>query len=167
MSTPIVVTNQHLQELSLEAMALPRQRKNLNIHPQLDDPVQRMFNAMEPDTYVLPHRHARDNGWELMMCLTGAFSILLFDDDGTVTDRYELDSEGSIRMLEIPAWSWHCLVSHQPGTVMFEVKPGPYSALADKDFAKWAPAEGSADTRRFRDWFAHAQRGDKSPLLMP
>jgi cupin fold WbuC family metalloprotein len=165
MTRPFVVTNEQLRELSGEAMALPRQRKNLNVHPELDDPVQRMFNAMEPDTYVVPHRHARDNGWELMMCLTGAFSILLFDDDGQVTHRYDLDAEGSVRMVEIPAWSWHCLVSHRPGTMMFEVKPGPYSALGDKDFARWAPAEGRADSRRFRDWYATAQPGDKIPLL--
>jgi hypothetical protein len=29
-----------------------------------------------------------------------------------------------------------------PHVVCFEVKPGPYSAANDKDFAPWAPREG-------------------------
>ena len=29
-----------------------------------------------------------------------------------------------------------------PDTVIFEVKPGPYDAATDKEFAPWAPPEG-------------------------
>ena len=43
-----------LDALSAEAIRLPRRRKNLNVHPVLEDPVQRLFNALEPGTYARP-----------------------------------------------------------------------------------------------------------------
>ena len=47
-----------LRGLSAEAARSPRRRKNLNVHPVLEDPVQRLFNALEPGTYACSHRHA-------------------------------------------------------------------------------------------------------------
>lgn len=161
MNTPTLVTHESLHALSMEAASRSRLRKNLNLHPQLDDPIQRMFNAMEPGTYVRPHRHARANGWELMMCIKGAFSILLFDDTGTVTHRYDLAAEQGDLAVEIPAHTWHALVSHRSGTVMFEIKHGPYSPLDDKDFAAWAPSEEQSGTQRFVDWYTCATLGDR------
>ncbi len=34
-------------------------------------------------------------------------------------------------------------------TVLFEVKPGPFDPKTDKEFAPWAPAEGSAEDEMF------------------
>ncbi len=152
-TTPSIITHEALETLSGKARAIARLRANLNVHPQLEDPIQRLFNAMEPGTYVRPHRHARESGWELMMCIKGAFSILLFDDSGTVLNRVDLAGDAGNLAVEIPAFAWHVVVSHRPGTVMFEVKPGPYTVVDDKDFAAWAPPEfgtqgHSGETRR-------------------
>lgn len=35
--------------------------------------------------------------------------------------------------------------------ICFEVKPGPYKQSTDKEFAPWAPAEGSADCGAYMD----------------
>ena len=43
-----------LRGLSAEAARSPRRRKNLNVHPVLEDPVQRLFNALEPRHLCLP-----------------------------------------------------------------------------------------------------------------
>ena len=161
-SSATVISNLQLAGLSGKALESPRRRANLNVHPELADPVQRMFNAMEPDTYVRPHRHARDNGWELMMVIAGRFGILLFDDTGRVTDRFDL-AEDAVRAVEIPPHAWHAVVSLEPGTVMFEVKQGPYAPLADKDFALWAPAEDDLASQRMRDWYAVARVGEMPP----
>jgi cupin fold WbuC family metalloprotein len=159
----LTITHEAISSLSELARQDPRLRKNLNIHPQLDDPVQRMLNAMEPGTYVRPHRHARDNGWELMMCLQGCFSVLIFDDVGRVLERVDLHSDTGIWAVEIPAYSWHTVVSHQSGTVMFEAKPGPYSPIEDKDFASWAPTEISSESLLVMGWYACARIGDIAP----
>ncbi len=125
MSKLTLVSEAYLRELSAVAVDLPRRRKNLNLHPVLEDPVQRLFNAMAPGTYVRPHRHARPDGWELMLVVRGAFAILVFDADGTVLERVEVGVSGGVTAVEIPAYTWHALVVLAPDTLMFEVKPGP------------------------------------------
>lgn len=159
----LTITHEAITTLSEVARQDPRLRKNLNVHPQLNDPVQRMFNAMEPGTYVRAHRHARDNGWELMMCLQGSFSILIFDEEGRVLERVDLHGETGVKAVEIPAYSWHAVVAHECGTVMFEVKPGPYSPIEDKDFASWAPAENQPESSQAMSWYADAKIGDIPP----
>lgn len=160
-----VISTQRLDELSDSAATTPRRRRNLNVHPVLEDPIQRLFNAMAPGTYVRPHRHARDGCWELMMAVRGAFAILTFDDDDTVLERVDVGSgHGHAAAAEIPPYTWHAVVVMAPGTVMFEVKPGPYCPISDKDFATWAPQEGEPDAARFVAWYLHAQPGDRMPL---
>lgn len=163
MSKLLTISENRLRQLSGEAATRPRRRQNLNLHPWLDDPIQRLFNALEPETYVRPHRHAREHGWELMLRIRGAFSILLFDDLGTVVERVDLISGKGAAAVEIPAYAWHALVALESGTLMFEVKPGPYSAVEDKDFAPWAPAEGTTNARDFVAWYALAQPGSVPP----
>ena len=158
-----VITHQDLQNLSDTAQSLARLRKNLNVHADLDAKVQRLFNAMEPGTYIRPHRHARPNGWELMLVVRGRFAILLFDDSAKVIERFELSSTHGEIAVEIPAHSWHTVVSLEPGTVMFEIKEGPYTPVADKDFASWAPEETDARYLSFIDWFAACQPGETPP----
>lgn len=152
-----------LDALSAEAVRAARLRKNLNVHPALDDPIQRLFNAMEPGTYARPHRHARDNGWELMVAVRGAFAVLFFDGEGGVLHRVDLRANGGDCAVEIPARAWHCVVSLAPGTIMFEVKPGPYLALEDKDFACWAPPEGDPRASSWARWFETARVGERTP----
>lgn len=160
-----VISAGSLDELSGVARDLPRLRRNLNLHPRLDDPVQRLFNAMEPGTYVRPHRHAREAGWECMLVVRGAFSVLIFEDDGRLRERVCLDTQHAGLLVEIPAFTFHSLTVSMPGTIMFEVKPGPYSPVEDKDFAEWAPDEGSPFAGLFRDWLETARVGDVPPTF--
>lgn len=150
-----------LDALSAEAARLPRLRKNLNVHPGLEDPIQRLFNALEPGTYARPHRHARDSGWELMVVVRGAFAVLFFDDAGRILTRVDLRANEGACAVEVPARAWHCVVSLAPGTLMFEVKPGPYSPVEDKDFAAWAPPEGDPWAPAWVGWFETALPGDR------
>jgi cupin fold WbuC family metalloprotein len=152
-----------VRSLSTRAADLPRLRTNLNLHPTLDDPVQRLFNAMEPGTYVRPHRHLDAGRWEVFVCLSGRAVVLTFDDDGTVRERCFLGAEGPTVAVEIAPGAWHTLSPLESGTVFFEVKPGPYVALTDKDFAPWAPAEGEAGWAAFVSWFLEAVPGDRPP----
>lgn len=145
-----------LADLSAQAQAAPRLRKNLNLHETLEDSVQRLLNALEPDTYVRPHRHP-DGIWEVFVLLSGACAILVFDEDGIVTERVELNETG-IRIAEIPAGCWHGVVSLTPGTVVLETKPGPY---VPSRFAAWAPEEGQPDAAILLNWARTACVGDR------
>lgn len=55
------VTFSDLQEQSEQAANTPRFRAHRNLHPELSDPVQRLAIAMEPVSYVRPHRHPHTN----------------------------------------------------------------------------------------------------------
>ena len=60
--------------------------------------------------------------------------------------------------------SWHSVAALSADTVLFELKPGPYSPIDDKDFAEWAPAEGEPGCDRLSAWFTTAQQGDGPPV---
>lgn len=155
-----VVTDRSLKELTATAKKSPRLRKNHNIHTTLEDPVQRLFNAMEPGTYVRPHRHRGQDRWEYFQIVTGAAMVLTFDASGRVMEKIELSDKGPNCAIEIPGDTWHTIVSLESGTVLFEIKQGPYKALTDKDFAHWAPLEGESTVGAVVDWFGHAAPGD-------
>jgi cupin fold WbuC family metalloprotein len=152
-----------LKRLSAEAAAAPRRRKNLNLHATAADPIQRMCNAFEPGTYVRPHRHTAGGVWELFVVLSGVAAVLTFDDNGRVTDRAELDANGQLRCVEIPDGTWHAVASLAPGTVLFEVKRGPFVPTPAQDFAAWAPAEGDTRCAAFESWFCRADVGESVP----
>lgn len=153
------ITPAMLDALGQQAQASPRRRANLNLHPQLDDPVQRLAIAMEPDTYVRPHRHPHT--WELLFPLAGRFAVLHFDVDGRVSARSVLGADS--RVVETPAGTWHAVLSLDPGAVIFEVKHGPYQPIAAVDFASWSPAGETPEAAALLAWYAAAQVGDRWP----
>ena len=158
MTTPLRLLDEPLIDaLVAEARAAPRRRKNLNLHPRLEDPIQRFLNAGEPGSYVRPHRHRPDR-WELVTVLRGQIDALLFDAAGAVLARHALAPAGGI---EIPGGTWHGFVFAASGAVALEIKPGPYDAALDKEFAAWAPAEGDAGAARCAAWLARARAGER------
>ncbi|SDI69700.1 WbuC family cupin fold metalloprotein [Propionivibrio dicarboxylicus] len=153
------ISRDDLAALSAAATASPRRRANLNIHEHLDDPVQRLAIAMEPDTLVLPHRHPHT--WELLFPLKGRFIVLYFDDAGHVTHRQILGEESAL--IETPPGQWHAVLSQDTGGVIFEVKHGPYTPLASYDIHDWRQEDTPLQTRALLDWYARAQIGDRFP----
>jgi cupin fold WbuC family metalloprotein len=149
------ITPAMLDELSRQAQQSPRRRANLNLHPELTDPIQRLAIAMEPDTYVRPHRHPHT--WELLYPLRGRFLVLHFDDAGTVIARTVLGTDCAT--LENPAGQWHAVLSLDVGGVIFEVKHGPYRVIAEEDYLPGSASEGEAVVQTLA-WYAGAQVGD-------
>lgn len=147
-----------LEALSDKAACAPRLRAHHNFHPQLEDPVQRLAIAMEPGTYVRPHRHPAT--WEMLCPLAGAFDLVVFDAAGCVLSRHRLGPDGD-KIIEMPAGTWHAVISLEPGSVVFEVKQGPYQALSEDNLAPWSPAEGSAEVAAMLAFLAKAKPGDR------
>jgi cupin fold WbuC family metalloprotein len=149
-----------LDDLTAAAAASARKRAHHNIHPVLEDPVQRLCVAIEPGTYIRPHRHADPLTWEVFIMLRGSAVVLAFDDGGTVLERIVLAAAGPVRAIEIPAGTWHTIASLEQGSVFFEVKQGPYRAPVAGNSAAWAPAEGAPECVRFEVWYRTARAGD-------
>ncbi|WMJ73145.1 WbuC family cupin fold metalloprotein [Cytophagaceae bacterium ABcell3] len=130
-----------LDETSTKAAASPRRRMNYNFHSTMEDSMHRMLNAMEPGTYVQPHKHEDPDKTEAFIILRGSIAVVIFDADGTPQEVHVLKAESGSYGLEIPPRVWHTLICLEPGSVIYEIKHGPYTASTDKNFASWAPAE--------------------------
>ena len=130
-----------LDAVSERARTAPRRRMNHNLHRD-DDPVHRLLNAIEPESYVPPHRHLDPRKLETIVVLRGRFGLVLFDENGTVERTVVLGDEAGAHAVEIPVGRYHSIVSLAPGSVFFETKAGPYVALSPAERAAWAPAEG-------------------------
>lgn len=154
-----LITQQMLNQLAAQAQASPRRRANHNLHEQLPDPIQRLAIAMEPDTYVRPHRHPHT--WELLYPLRGRFVVLHFDESATVIGRTVLGADSAA--IETPAGVWHAVLSLDPGGVIFEVKHGPYMPIAPQDYTPWSPADGTVEAVKLNQWYAQAQLGETAP----
>ncbi|NVK72323.1 cupin fold metalloprotein, WbuC family [Marinomonas sp. CT5] len=146
-----------LSTLSDTARQSSRQRMNHNIHSELSDPVQRLAIAMEPDTYIRPHRHLQT--WELLTALRGRFVVLTFDDNGVVIDRAVLGESESV--IETPVAGWHAVLSLDTDAVIFEVKQGPYAPFKEEDFAPWSPAADDENHKALMAWYRDAEIGQQ------
>jgi cupin fold WbuC family metalloprotein len=131
-----------LAKLTTEARQAPRRRRNYNFHTDDAAPCQRLLNAVEPGSYIAPHRHLDPTKDETLVLLRGRLGLILFDETGNETARTVLDPTGSCVGVTIGAGIFHTLISLEPGSVFFEAKAGPYRPLAEDERAAWAPAEG-------------------------
>ena len=138
-----------LDEVSAEARTAPRGRKNRNFHPRDDYPAHRLLNAIEPGSYIAPHRHLDPAKDETMVVLRGALGLVVFDDDGTVARTQKVGAGDAAIGVDIPHGTWHTVFALEPGTVFLEAKSGPYLPLADGERAPWAPAENAAEAASY------------------
>jgi cupin fold WbuC family metalloprotein len=132
-----------VQRKAYDARRSLRRRDIHVFHRGDDDPLQRMLNAIQPGSYIRPHRHLYPPKSESVILLQGMLGYVSFRDDGTPEDDNSLllDLDRGVLGCDIRPGVWHTIFALAPDTVVFEVKPGPYSAANDKDFAPWAPEE--------------------------
>ena len=145
----IIIDQKLVTNLTREARKSNRLRKNHNFHADYADPVNRMLNAFEPGTYVRPHKHETPDKSEVFIVLTGKAVAVQFDETGSILEQAVLDHKSGVFGVEIPPRVWHTILSLASGTVLYEVKQGPYAPLEDKNFAVWAPEEGSPEAAAY------------------
>lgn len=135
-----IINERLLDETTARAKQSSRLRMNHNFHEELDDPVNRLLNAMEPGTYIRPHRHLNPDKDEIFLLLRGKAMLFLFDEEGAITEKLLLDPKAGSCGAEIAPGVWHCLLVLESGTVVYEVKPGPFAPLGTDNMAPWSPA---------------------------
>jgi cupin fold WbuC family metalloprotein len=112
----------------------------LPLHAAPDDSLQRMLNALQPDSYVQPHRHDGMKA-ESVIVLRGRVGFVTFDDGGDVTASVAAAPGTDCIGLDVRPRVYHTFFALVPDTVVFEVKAGPYDPQRAKEFAPWAPGE--------------------------
>jgi cupin fold WbuC family metalloprotein len=118
-----IIDKQLLGNVISQAKQSPRLRMNYNFHNDLNDKCQRLLNAMEPGTVMPIHHHKVD---EVFIVLSGSLRVLTFDDNKNVVEDILLDYNSGNFGVQIPANTWHSVEIEEEGTVIFEVKEGPY-----------------------------------------
>jgi cupin fold WbuC family metalloprotein len=151
-----------LDTATAAAQRSPRRRQILRFH-ELPELLQRMVNAVEPESYAQPHQHRAPDKAEVFVCLRGRAVVVRFDAGGEILEATTVAAGGPVLGVEIPPQAWHTLLALEPGTVLFEVKEGPYDAASDKRFAPWAPPE--SDPVMARAYLADLRRRVGLPPL--
>jgi cupin fold WbuC family metalloprotein len=126
----------------------PRLRTNHNFHRGMEDNPHRFLNVLVRNTYITPHRHLDPPKSESFIVLSGEIAFFTFENDGRVS-RVDRLGAGHNTGIDIQPGVWHTLAVLSEHAICFEVKPGPYSAANDKDFAPWAPREGDTGTKDY------------------
>ena len=147
-----LVDEARLDELHEAARTSPRRRAHLLLHAGHQDQVQRLLIALEPGTYVRAHKHSEQ--WEMLILLRGRVDVLMLSDDAQVCQRVELRPSSPV--IQIPMGVCHCAIALDNGSVVMEVKPGPFRP---NEFMAWAPEEGSSTAGAFLDWTGKAEVG--------
>jgi cupin fold WbuC family metalloprotein len=139
---------EYLVDLIKQAEISTRKRQHRNIHLSYEDSCQRLFNAIEPESYIQPHRHTATAKDELLIAVRGLMACITFDDQGVISSvQYfgsELYGENVCAGVEVGPNTWHTVVALVRGAVLLEVKAGPFDPAHPKEYAYWAPNEGAA-----------------------
>ena len=147
---PAVVLTSDLIATAVEASRLsPRRRIILPFHRRPDENLHRMLNAIQPGSYIRPHRHLFPPKPESIVLLRGSIHFVIFGDAGQVQSHFILSAGSANFGVDIQPGIYHTFFALEPDTVLFEVKPGPYDEKTDKDFAPWSPAEDDAEASTF------------------
>ena len=150
MTSPIrILDSAFLERLSAAAAAVPRRRKNYNLHAASDYPCHRFFNAMCANTYVPPHRHRDPRKDETVVVLRGRLGVVIFDAAGTVATAAAV-RPGAI--VDVPHDTYHSWCALEDGTIIFEAKSGPYLPLAPEEKGTFAPPEGDPRAPAYLAW---------------
>jgi cupin fold WbuC family metalloprotein len=143
------ITEELIDLVAGEARQSARRRSNYNFHAGGQENPQRFLNVILEGSYVRPHRHLTPPKAESFLVLNGHAVVFVFDDDGVVTSGHILgpgayQGKTAARGIDLAPGLWHSIAALTPVVVCYEVKPGPWDPLTDKEFAPWAPEEGSA-----------------------
>lgn len=129
------ITQALLDTLTTQAQGSPRLRMNLDLRNSVDDTSQRMLNAIEPGSVVPIHRHRHTS--ETVVCLRGRIVEEFYDElERICTEAIVLSPNSPTVAHNIPAGQWHTVRSLESGTVILEVKDGPYEPIQDIDILK-------------------------------
>jgi cupin fold WbuC family metalloprotein len=163
----IHIDKEMIETLAEQARSANRKRKNLNFHTVSADPMHRMLHAMEPETYVQPHKHENPDKREAFIILKGRVAAVQYTDTGDVSDFIILDPATECFGVEFTPRTWHNLIVIAPGTIVYEVKDGPWDPADDKFFATWAPAEGDNGCEEYKGKILKAIGVESPGLQVP
>ena len=144
----VAVIDEHDNELDymlMMAAATPRKRwpKVLNREGEHQT---RLLNAMLPESYAQPHSHDNFHQTETAWAIRGIFNVLIFNDDGEVTDSIQVAGR---KIVSVPPGIWHTHIARTPCILYITTGQdvGGYDEATHKTFPDWAPKERTEEAK--------------------
>jgi len=140
-----------IHQKAQDARANSRKRETHVLHTGDEDHLQRMVNAIQPGSYVRPHRHIMPPRPEMFILLQGQLGCVCFGEDGAIADDalVLLDQAHGVYGVDLRGGEWHSLVALEVDTVFVSVIAGPYDPRTAKQSAPWSPAPGDTEADRY------------------
>ena len=120
----MLIDTKLLDELTAQAQASPRLRKNYDLRDSVDDESQRMLNAIEPGTVIPVHSHTGTS--EDVVILRGRAEEVFYDAEGNETVRWLLAPGSDTPAIHVPMGQYNTCQSLESGTVIIEFKNTKY-----------------------------------------
>ena len=144
-----LITTELIEKLVKSSRQSPRGRIIQPLHKSPAANLHRMLNAMQPGSYIQPHRHLYPPKAESVIVLQGEILVFIFTESGQVEAVYTITAGSATIGIDSEPGVYHTFLATRADTVIFEVKPGPYNQADDKDFAPWAPVEGTHGVKEY------------------
>lgn len=139
---PIATVGPTEIEVLRKAVSLtPKRRARINAHPDSTDELHEMIIAIEPGSYIRPHKHPGKS--EAFHIIEGAVDIVVFDEAGEIDRIVALAAKGG----DMPFYyrmskpHYHTLIIRSELLVVHEITNGPFRPEGTV-FADFAPEEG-------------------------
>ncbi len=135
--------------IKAQAAANDRRRARICAHKSNDDKLHEMIIAISMQSYIHPHKHPGKS--ESFHIVEGAVDIVVFDDDGVVTEAIELGdpTTGRFFFYRLEKNAYHTLLLKTEFLVVHEITNGPF-VFEKTLLAPWAPNEGRiAETNQY------------------
>ncbi len=141
-----LVRNDDIVKIKLEAGESELKRARLCCHRGNEDKIHEMLIVLNNGTYIRPHKHL--NKSESLHVIEGLADLVLFDENGDVTDSVSLGnySSGSVFYYKIDKPIFHTQIVRSPLFVFHEVTNGPFNK-DDTVYAPWSPDESNLKAR--------------------
>ena len=127
----MIIDQKLLDEMTEKAKNSPRLRAAYDLRTTPEDNSQRILNAVEPGTVLPIHRHRTTT--ETIVVLRGRVRQNYYNEQGEITDSFELAPLSGIVGMSVPVGQWHALESLESGSVILETKDGAYAPITAED----------------------------------
>ena len=126
-----------LDTLRAAVKASTKRRARINTHPDGDDALHEMIIAIDPTSYIRPHKHPGKS--EAFHIIEGEVDIVVFTDTGEIDRIVPLGPPGSGRSFyyRMSSAFFHTLIIRSDVLIVHEITNGPFrpSATVFADFA--------------------------------
>ena len=132
------IGQRELDTLRAAVKASAKRRARINTHPDGDDALHEMIIAIDPASYIRPHKHPGKS--EAFHIIEGEVDIVVFTEAGEIDRIIPLGPPGSGRAFyyRMSSAFFHTLVIRSDILIVHEITNGPFRPAATI-FADFAP----------------------------